>query len=176
MVLVAEKPPLEPGGLRLDSIDTVLEDVADPAGGLTRLYGTVFTRVVGDLRPISSIPGEVVVVDGASFCVRSATKRQTRKSDWKRNDTTKTAAVPARNPDVSTPRVLPRDRQISVAAVKAAVTTQSPVPLPKTSAVTFLAEFRRIDVATTQHNTTRVADSNIAAIVATVLVGDAGCE
>lgn len=170
IVFVAEKPPLEPGGL-LESIDTVLEEVADSAGGLTRLYGTVLTRVVGDLRPISCIPG---VIDCPLCCVRSAMKRETRKSDWNRKDTVKMMAVPARNPVVSAPRVFPLDKQMSVATVKAAVTTQSPVPHPKTSGVTLLAGFLCIAMMTTQHSNTKVADSDIVAIIAAVLVGDVG--
>lgn len=172
-MLVAEKPPLEPGGF-FELTDMVLEDGADSGAGLTRLYGTVFTRVVGDLRPISCIPG--FFLDCSSCCARSAMKRETRKAAWNGNDTAKMIAVPARNPDVSAPKVFPLARQIRVATVKAAATTQSPIPHPKTGAVTLLAAFLRSDVTTTQDNNARVADSSTVAIIAAVLVGDVGCE
>lgn len=172
-MLVAEKPPLEPGGC-FELIDMVLEDGADSGAGLTLLYGTVFTLVVGDLRPISCIMG--LLDCWSSCCARSAMKRETRNNDWNGNETAKIIDVPARNPDVSTPSVFPLDRQTRVATVKAAATTQSPNPHPKTSAVTILAPFLLIDVTTTQNNNTRVADSSNVAIIAAVLVGDVGCE
>jgi hypothetical protein len=54
-VPVAENPPLDEGGL-LESMDTFR--VAGSAG-LVLVYGTVFTRLEGERRPISNMLGDV---------------------------------------------------------------------------------------------------------------------
>lgn len=94
IVSVAEKPPLEGGGV-LESIDTVRDVVS--TGGVVRSYGTAFTRLVA-CQPISCIPG---VDERLSSCARSARSRVVRKNSCAANEATSIKAVPARYPELA---------------------------------------------------------------------------
>lgn len=131
-----------------------------------RSYGTVLTRLVG-CRPISCMPG---VLQRSSSCARSAMKAETRNSSCVTKETARTMAVPARNPDVSRPRLWPLERQMRVATVKAAETTQSPIPDPNNNPVTLLEGSRLIDMKRNHDNRTSAAVSSKADIIEATLV------
>lgn len=167
IVPVAENPPLDDGGL-FESMETFR--VAGSAG-LVLEYGTAFTRLEGERRPISNMLGDLC---GPSSCVRSAMKRTTRKSNCATKDTTSSAAAPPRNPSVLSPSVALLDRQMSVATVSAAATTQRKIQEPNKSPLTvlelsFLLEMKRI-----HDNEASTADSRTDDIIAVIRVGDVG--
>lgn len=166
---MAENPPLDDGGL-LESMDTFR--VAGSAG-LVLLYGTVFTRVVGERRPISNMLGES---EGCSSCERSLTKRTTRKSSCATKDNTSSAAAPPRNPSVLFPSALLPDRQMSVATVKAAATTQRTTQEPNHNPLIVLEVFFLLEMMRIHDNRASTADSSTDDIIAVIRVDDVGFE
>lgn len=169
MVPVAENPPLEEGGL-FESMDTFR--VAGSAG-LVLEYGTVLTRLEGERRPISNMLGEG---RGPSSGVRPAMKRTTRNMSCATKDNASSADTPPTNPTVLSPIGALLDRQMSVAIVSAAATTQTTTLEPNNRPLTvlepsFLQETKRI-----HDRRTSTADSERDDTIAVVRVGDVGLE
>lgn len=169
IVPVAEKPPLDDGGL-LESMETFR--VAGSAG-LVLEYGTVFTRLDGERWPISNMLGDSL---WPSSCVRSATKRTTRKSSCATKDKASSADAPPRNPNVLSPSVALLDRQMSVVTVSAAATTQRTTQEPNTSPLTALELFLLLEMKRIHDNRASTADSRRDEIIAVIRVGDVVLE
>lgn len=169
MVPVAENPPLDDGGL-FESMETFR--VAGSAG-LVLEYGTAFTRLEGERRPISNMLG-----DGCwpSTCERSAIKRTTRKSSCVTKDTASSADAPPMNPRVLPPSAPLLDREMSVATVSAAATTQRATQEPNNSPLNALELSFLLEMRSIHDKRASTADSRRDDIIAVIRVGDVGFE
>lgn len=167
-VPAVENPPLDVGGC-FESIETFRVVGSE---GLVLLYGIVLTRVVGKRRPASCMFGEF---DLLSSCARSSMKRATRNSSCVTKEATRAIDAPARKPNVVLPSAALLDKQISVATVNTAATTQSTIPEPNNNPVTDLASCLT-EAISTHDNRVSTADSNTDDVMAVARVGDLEVE